>query len=212
MEAIVLAGGLGTRLRQAVPDLPKPMAPVAGRPFLRYLLDQLASSGFERVVLAVGYRYEVIRDFFGSAYRGLELVYSCENEPLLTGGAIKEALRNCEGERVFVMNGDTYTRVEFGGMWASAALEQADLVLAVARQEAGHRYGSVILESPGAEVSGLTRVRGFLGGGRGRDGWINLGVYCMRRDLLDHMPHKFSFETDFMEQQLDERGLFACPQ
>ena len=95
MEVIVLAGGFGTRLSHIIPDLPKPMAPVCGRPFLRYVLDDLQRQGAERVILAVGYKQDAIRGYFGESYRGMELLYSAEDEPLLTGGAIKKALRMC---------------------------------------------------------------------------------------------------------------------
>lgn len=91
MQAVVLAGGFGTRLRGVVPDLPKPMAPVAGRPFLAWILDRLVAAGARRAVLAVGYRHEAIRGHFGDAWRGLPLVYSVEAQPLGTGGAIRLA-------------------------------------------------------------------------------------------------------------------------
>ena len=90
MEAIVLAGGFGTRLAHVVSDVPKPMAPVCNRPFLRFILDDLQAKGIERVVLAVGYKQEVIRDYFGAHYRGMQIVYSSEDTPLFTGGAIKK--------------------------------------------------------------------------------------------------------------------------
>ena len=95
MEAIVLAGGFGTRLAHVVSDVPKPMAPVCNRPFLRFILDDLQAKGIERVVLAVGYKQEVIRDYFGAHYRGMQIVYSSEDTPLFTGGAIKKALQSC---------------------------------------------------------------------------------------------------------------------
>ena len=92
MEAIILAGGLGTRLRSVVADLPKAMAPVAGRPFLEHLLDFLVDAGFASAVLAVGYRADAIREHFGDRYRGLPLAYSVEGQPLGTGGAIRLAM------------------------------------------------------------------------------------------------------------------------
>ena len=91
MEAIVLAGGLGTRLRSVVPNLPKPMAPVAGRPFLEIVLNRLAQKGFRRVVLSVGYMAEKIVEHFGDRLSGMELVYAFESTPLGTGGAVRFA-------------------------------------------------------------------------------------------------------------------------
>jgi NDP-sugar pyrophosphorylase family protein len=109
MQAIVLAGGLGTRLRGVVPDLPKPMAPVAGRPFLAWVLDELVDAGFAQVVLAVGYRHEVIRGHFGDTYRGLPLRYAVEAQPLGTGGAIRQAAALAGPGPLFVLNSSSWT-------------------------------------------------------------------------------------------------------
>ena len=116
MQAIVLAGGLGTRLRSVVTDLPKPMAPVAGRPFLAWILDRLAQAGFERVVLAVGYRHEAIQQHFGSTYRGMALHYSVEDRPLGTGGALRLAADHVSHWPVFVLNGDTFLEIDYRAM------------------------------------------------------------------------------------------------
>ena len=105
MEAIILAGGFGTRLKHLIPDLPKPMAYVCGRPFLRYILDDLTDKGVDRIILAVGYLKETIIDYFGDSYRGAEIIYSVEDDPLLTGGAIKKSLHYCEDNDVFIING-----------------------------------------------------------------------------------------------------------
>ncbi len=112
MEAIVLAGGFGTRLRQVVPDLPKPMAPIAGRPFLEILLLSLYQKGFSRVVLSLGFMAEKIIAHFGDRYVGMDLVYAVEHHPLGTGGAIRVALAQCASDHVFVFNGDTYLDLE----------------------------------------------------------------------------------------------------
>ena len=112
-EAIVLAGGFGTRLAHIVSDVPKPMAPVCGRPFLRFILDDLQKKGVERIILATGYKRECIEEFFGTHYRGMEIVYSPEDTPLGTGGAIKRALSLCREDWVAVLNGDTYFDVDF---------------------------------------------------------------------------------------------------
>src|SRR5580658_4214980 len=108
MEAIVLAGGLGTRLASRLHGLPKPMAPVAGRPFLEILLNQLHRSGCTRVLLAVGHRHSVIQDHFGASFHGIEIDYAVESVPLGTGGAIRLALAHAREESVLVLNGDTF--------------------------------------------------------------------------------------------------------
>src|SRR5262249_5863223 len=106
-------------LRQVVRALPKPLAPVAGRPFLAILLEYLASHGFASVVLSVGYKHELIRAEFGVAYAGLRIRYAVEDKPLGTGGAIRLAARQSDEGEVFVMNGDTYVEIEFEAMRAA---------------------------------------------------------------------------------------------
>ena len=121
MEAVVLAGGLGTRLLPRVPGVPKAMAPVAGRPFLAWLLDELADAGFRRVVLSVGHLGEAIRSAFGGTYRSLDLVYAVEASPLGTGGALRHALAVADSrdEPIWVLNGDSILRLSHAEMWAA---------------------------------------------------------------------------------------------
>lgn len=203
-EAIVLAGGFGTRLAHVVPDVCKPMAPVAGRPFLRFIMDQLAASGIERAVVADGYRKEQIEDFFGSAYRGMSVVYSPENTPLLTGGAIKQALSKCEGEWVFVMNGDTWLDVDFDAMETVAAgvPDSVKVIIAVKRMRDFERYGTVDIDDAGAVIA-------FHEKRHCRDGLINAGVYLIRKNALSDMPAKFSLENDFFEKSVVDRSLWT---
>ena len=143
MEAIILAGGLGTRLKSVVVDLPKPMAPVNGRPFLAILMDALQEQGFTRIILSVGYRHEAIRDCFGDTYRGMVLSYAIESSPLGTGGAISLAMSLAEQEAVFVFNGDTYLEIDAAALLA--CWQQAHLPIMVVRHvpDAG-RYLSLI--------------------------------------------------------------------
>ena len=210
MEAIVLAGGLGTRLRQVVQDLPKPLAPVAGRPFLAIVLDHLSRQGFRSVVLSVGYRHEQVRAAFGNAFAGISLRYAVEEKPLGTGGAIRLAARQCEGSEIFVMNGDTYLEVEFGAMRQAHRAARARLSVCIVQVPDVARYGAVVVEGD--------RIAGFAASGSAGPGRINAGVYLMARDLLEGMvlPEAFSFERDVLGPKLDElrpvafaaRGMF----
>ncbi len=109
-EAIVLAGGLGTRLQTVLPGIPKCMAPVNGKPFLTYVLDYLVSQGINKVILSVGYRKDQIINYFGEKYLSIIIKYAIETEPLGTGGAVKFAFEQCLQDQVFVVNGDTYFR------------------------------------------------------------------------------------------------------
>jgi D-glycero-alpha-D-manno-heptose 1-phosphate guanylyltransferase len=192
MEAIILAGGLGTRLRSIVPDLPKAMAPVGGRPFLACVLDSMAASRFERVILAVGFRSEQIRTHFGDRYGTLPLQYSIEETPLGTGGAIRLALRHASTSPVFVLNGDTYVDLDYAAMWTCHRQEAAQLSIAVHAVPDAGRYGALDIDGG--------HILGFLEKRRHGPGLINAGVYLLERELLakHEFPSAFSFESDFL--------------
>lgn len=193
MEAIVLAGGFGTRLRSRVPDMPKPMADIAGKPFLARLLDYLADQGFRRVILSVGYRHETISEFFGPSYRSLELVYAVEDEPLGTGGAIRHALGQARGDPIWVLNGDTFIALDYHAMMGwHAERGWAQMTMAVRRLPDVSRFGVV-------EVEG-DRVFGFASSAPPGPGFVNSGAYLMSRALFDGvaLPLVFSFERDLL--------------
>jgi D-glycero-alpha-D-manno-heptose 1-phosphate guanylyltransferase len=146
-SAIVLAGGLGTRLRSAVPDLPKPMAPVAGRPFLAHLLDQWMAQGIRHVVLSVGYRHEVISQYFGHRYEGLSLDYAVETTPLGTGGGVLLAAERLSLDAPFLLlNGDTYFDVRLADLQAHAQRCAAGWCLSLFRAPEPGRYMGVELD------------------------------------------------------------------
>ena len=116
MEAIVLAGGFGTRLKEVVSDVPKPMAPVNGKPFLEYLIKDLGEKGIRHIILAVGYKKKIIKEYFKNRYESIEITYSEELTPLGTGGAIKKALKLAKEEDVFIVNGDTFFDIDLKRM------------------------------------------------------------------------------------------------
>jgi D-glycero-alpha-D-manno-heptose 1-phosphate guanylyltransferase len=197
MEAIVLAGGLGTRLRGVVDDVPKPMAPVQGRPFLAFVLDQLVAAGFKTAIFALGYHHEAIRSYFGADYRGLALRYSVEREPLGTGGAIRLACEQADARNVFVLNGDTYFELDFRAMLDTHASARVELSMAICHVPDAARYGAVELDD------GI--VHGFLEKGRSGPGWINAGTYVLGPDLRARLrpPGAFSFEHDLLEPEVE---------
>lgn len=201
MEAIVLAGGFGTRLASVVSDVPKPLAPVAGRPFLFWLLDTLAGQGVARVVLATGHRAEMIEAAIGPRFAGMAVAYSREDAPLGTGGAMWKALALAEGARVLALNGDTWLGADLRAMEAHAPA--ADLVVAVRPVEDRSRYGSVVVEA--GRITG-TREKGEAG-----PGLVNGGTYLLRRDLPEKRPFggAFSFEAELLEKPhgLDVRAF-----
>ena len=135
MEAVFLAGGLGTRLRAAVSDVPKPMAPVQGRPFLERLLDYWIGQGVQRAVLAVGYMHETIRQHFGEKYRNCVITYSVEQQPLGTGGALVQALPLVQAETFLVLNGDTYFAVPLPALTEFHQQRRAKVSLSLFRSD-----------------------------------------------------------------------------
>lgn len=147
-SAIVLAGGLGTRLRSVVAALPKPMAPVAGRPFLAHQLDQWIAQGVHHFVLAVGYRHESICEHFGDRYHGATVSYSIEQEPLGTGGALLQAARQLpDDERLLLLNGDTYFDVKLEPFAAFAREHDSDWCFALFRAHEAGRYMGMTVEA-----------------------------------------------------------------
>ncbi len=199
-EAVILAGGFGTRLRAVVPEWPKPLAPVAGRPFLTLVLAALARQGVQRVVLSLGYRAEAFMQTLGQRHAGMDIVHEIEAEPLGTGGAIRAALARCEGEAALVLNGDTY--LDFALAPAVARWrDSGHPVLLGCRVDDTARYGRLRLEGD--------RLAGFEEKGRGGPGLINSGHYLLPRDLFagSALPAAFSFETDFLLPQLQRRPI-----
>jgi len=202
MEAVVLAGGLGTRLRALVPDVPKPMAPVAGRPFLEILLAHLARKRFDRVVLSVGYLADTILQHFGDSYAGMEILYEVESQPLGTGGALRQALRRCESDRVFVFNGDTFLDLEVEEAWRVGAAERQPVIVARTVPDTS-RFGVVELDGH--------RVTGFRERGTHHPGLINAGSYLLPRDIFEGetLPDAFSLERDFLPAAVKRRDFLV---
>ena len=189
-EAVILAGGLGTRLRPLVSDVPKPLAPVAGRPFLHWLIEGLARRGIARAVLATGYMAEAVRAACGDSHAGVALMHAPEPAPLGTGGALWAALGHVEGARCLALNGDTWLGLDLAGFAAEAP--EADLVLAVRPVDDRARYGSVLVR--GNIVLGLEEK------GRTGPGLVNAGAYLLRRDLPARRPiaGAFSLESEVL--------------
>ncbi len=192
MEAIVLAGGLGTRLASKLDGIPKAMAPVGGRPFLEILLRQLKRAGCSRTLVSAGYLHEVIQEHFGTVFEGMRLDYVIEETPLGTGGAIRRALETANTEFVLALNGDTFLDADYGAMLRFHAAEGAAFTVAVTHQPDVARYGGVVV------CDG--RVVGFEEKRRAGAGWINAGAYVLPKKLAwpAELGEKFSFEKDFL--------------
>lgn len=199
-DVVILAGGLGTRLRSVVADRPKCMAPVHDRPFLYYLLKSLTPYPVRKVVLSVGYLHEIIVDWV-EHYRDsfpFEMDFAVEQVPLGTGGGIRLAMTHCEAPWVCVMNGDTFFDLDLLGLLQTHQSNALPVTVALKHLKDFDRYGSVTLEDD-------DRVKSFNEKAYCEDGYINAGVYMIdNQGILDSMPEKFSFETDFLHPQADE--------
>lgn len=199
MQAIILAGGFGTRLKSMVSAVPKPMAPVNGRPFLSYLLDNLNNYGFQKVVLAVGYQKESIINFYKNRYKNIAIQYSVEEEPLGTGGCLKQAMELIDEDYVFVLNGDTMFDINYHEM---AKLET--LSIACKEMYDFDRYGEVRMDSNHTILS--FEEKSFV-----KNGYINGGIYYLPKNIFStyRLSKKFSLEKDFFEKYMYELKIKA---
>lgn len=198
-EAIILAGGLGTRLQSVLSEVPKSMAPICNRPFLEYQFDWLQKNGIIRVILSVGFRHEVILNHFGNHWKGIDIDYAIENEPLGTGGGILLAAKICNGSHAFVLNGDTMFDCELLQMDQMLNESHTDMVMALRKVNDASRYGTVIMDNQNM-VLGFTEKTNNV-----TPGTINGGVYLLslNRFISEAPSNKFSFEKDFMEKKCD---------
>lgn len=200
-EAVVLVGGLGTRLRGVVSDVPKALAPIAGRPFLDWLLDDLLSHGVTRAILATGYGSEAIESRYASGHGGMVIVISREEQPLGTGGAIRLGCTHARTEQVLVVNGDTFTGWRPEPLLETAMAESLPITVGLKQLSSPDRYGTVTLES--------RRITAFHEKRPLAEGLVNAGLYLIAHRSMPWPDHeRFSFEHDVLAPAC-ERGLLA---
>lgn len=198
-EAIILAGGKGTRLQSVLPDIPKCMAPVHGKPFLFYILDYLKSYEINKVIVSVGYLKEYIINNLQNNYSGIEILFSPEEKPLGTGGAIKTAFRLCENNEVFVLNGDTYFRPNLEKMQYNHIVHHAEISMAVKKIDDVSRFGTVNFDHEGKIVSFVEKQH------KAGSGYINGGIYIINKGIIDSVElEQFSIENDFFKKNMDK--------
>ncbi|HEC1765623.1 D-glycero-D-manno-heptose 1-phosphate guanosyltransferase [Campylobacter lari] len=184
MQAIVLAGGLGTRLKSVVQDLPKPMAPINGKPFLAFVLEYLKKQGITEVILSVSYKHELIKEYFKDEFEGMKIRYNIEKELLGTGGAIKDTLKFIQNQ-AYILNGDTIFDIDLKKL----ALNDSKICIALKQKQNFDRYGTVKVDDQGIVTSFEEKV--FK-----KQGLINGGIYLLKKDIFDEfdLEKKFSFE------------------
>ncbi len=202
IDSVILAGGLGTRLRTSVPDAPKPLAPIHGVPFLHILLNQLSAFPLSKIVLALGYKAELIQTYCQKTpFRDL-IAFSVEHEPLGTGGALKKALSMTRSEQILVLNGDSFLDIPFPSFWEKHGKTGADLTLACVKRKNPGRYGALSVEEGSGKIFSFTEP----------SPWINGGVYLMRREALAELAlgAAFSLEKEAFPALL-HKALYAFP-
>ena len=207
IEAIILAGGLGTRLRTSVSDVPKCMAPVAGKPFLQYVINYLLQQGVSEFVFSLGYMNEIIEHFLIANYPNLQYRLSIETEPLGTGGAIQLACKETKQQQVLIVNGDTFFAIDVQKVYLFHLQKNAACTLSLKAMQQFDRYGVV-------ETNDESMVLSFKEKQFYPNGLINGGVYMLDKESLlsKLLPEKFSFEKDYLEQFVATENFAALEQ
>lgn len=204
-EALILAGGKGTRLKSLIPDRPKPLAPVAGRPFAEWLVLMLRRQGLRRIVFSTGYKGEMFRDCFQDGARcGVDIAYSHEMAPLGTGGAVRQALDTLQTDRFLVLNGDSWCRANLHELAVRHQRRKAAATILLAAVDDCHRFGAVSIDASQAVTCFAEKCAAAT------SGLINAGVYLFERRVVEPLPlgRNISLERDVLPQ-LVGRGLFA---
>ena len=193
LTVLILVGGLGTRLRQAVPDKPKALVDINDRPFLTYLLDRIGAAGLKSVVLCTGYLAETIREIIGDRYGKIDIRYSRETEPLGTGGALKLAGPLIDSDFVLAMNGDSYVDTDLEAFFNWSMAVQSGATIMLTRVDDVSRYGQAIVSEGGKIVRFEEKCHGSC------PGWINTGIYLLNNRLIECIPSDtfYSLEHDF---------------
>ena len=206
-ECIILAGGLGTRLRSAVPDMPKCMAPVAGHPFLKHVIDYLLKEGVTKFIFSLGYMHEAIESFLETSYPNLQYQIALEIEPLGTGGAIQLACKKATEKNLLILNGDTMFNANLTSMMSFHLQHQAACTLALKPMHNFDRYGVV-------DINQENCIQSFKEKQHYHSGLINGGIYALNvaNFLSIPFPEKFSFEKDYLEKYFSSQKMMGIVQ
>lgn len=202
MQAIILAGGFGTRLQAVVKDVPKPLADISGKPFLCYLLQHLKNCGITNVVISVGYLREKIIEYFGDNYLGIKIAYAREDKPLGTGGAIKNSLKFIDKKKpVIVINGDTFLQINYQKLLSVHGEKKSQITMVLREVEDCSRYGRVVVN--GSLVINFEEKNSIK-----NRGLINGGIYVLNEEVfVNFLAESFSFEEDFLMKELQSLQL-----
>lgn len=200
-----MAGGFGKRLQSVIKDIPKPMAPVQGKPFLEYLFMFLENQGISSVILSVCYLNKKIMTHFGSKFNNINIIYSVESEPLGTGGAAELAMEKINGSEVFILNGDTLFNIDLYDFYRFHQKNRSACSIALKETLSANRYGGVIIDSN-------SRVTGFAEKRTNNDTtWINGGIYLIQKGVLKtkNFSGAFSIEKDYFEKHCQQDMIYG---
>ncbi|MEO8819908.1 MAG: nucleotidyltransferase family protein, partial [Ginsengibacter sp.] len=198
---IILAGGLGTRLKSVISDVPKCMAPINGKPFLHYLLENLKSKGIESFIFSVGHLHEIIEKYLMEKYPQLNYKISLETAPLGTGGAIKLACEKTFQKNILICNGDTFYNIDLDTIDKFHEDKKSSCTLSLKPMFNFDRYGAVELDEDHS-------IKSFKEKQFYTSGLINGGIYALNIEgfLKENLPEKFSFEKDYLEKNVQQPG------
>ncbi len=204
--ALILAGGFGTRLKEVVQDVPKPMAPINKEPFLSYILKHLKQYGIKHVVLCTGYLHPVIENHYKNSFESIDISYSVETNPLGTGGAIKKALSQVNDKEVFILNGDSFMEVDLKAFHEFYKTTKAQTAIVVRKVLNASRYGTITLNTE-KKITAFHEKSSNI-----QEGLINTGVYLIdKSNFLENIPQEenFSIEKDFFEKKINELTIYG---
>jgi D-glycero-alpha-D-manno-heptose 1-phosphate guanylyltransferase len=204
MQAIILAGGFGTRLKEVIKDVPKPMADINNAPFLAYLISYLKNNGITDLVLSVGYLKEKIINYFGNYYLEININYAIEDSALGTGGAIINSLEHVnKNEPIIILNGDSFLKIDYKKLLKFHSDKKSDFTMVLRNMEDCSRYGKVVFD----EQKIITEFKEKSSG----SGYINGGIYILDSRILDKykFENKFSFEQDFLNKNIKSLNSYA---
>lgn len=202
MEVIILAGGLGTRLRSVVNDVPKPMALVNNKPFLEYILKWLSIYNINKIIISAGYKADCIKSYFGSSFKKIPIDYVVEDEPLGTGGGILKALGLTSDENIMVVNGDTYFPIDIDIFLSEHMRLNGKITIALKEMTDFDRYGSVSVDNNFNIYKFHEKL--FI-----QHGLINGGIYFINKKFIQDssLPMKFSFEKEVLEKEVVNKKI-----
>lgn len=200
MQVIVLAGGKGTRLQSVVNDVPKPMADINGKPFLKYIFEYLSRFDVFKIILSVGYKQEIIKQYFKNNYKNISIVYSSEETSLGTGGAIKQALDMCDDEYAIVLNGDTFCNININEFYNRFDSKKNIMTIALKKMKNVDRYGSVDIKND--KVILFNEKKYY------KEAFINAGIYIVKKNIFEgyDLDLNFSFE-EFLEKNIQNLNI-----